>query len=99
MSDYISHDHEHDGVDRRGFLKCMAWAGAGVLWTMSGGVLKSYGLGHAMSGHSIKPTGAHGDWSFAQISDSHMGFNKAANPDVLDTFRQAVARVSAASPA
>ena len=25
MSDYISHDHEHDGIDRRGFLKCMAW--------------------------------------------------------------------------
>ena len=30
MSDYISHDHEHDGIDRRGFLKCMAWAGTGV---------------------------------------------------------------------
>ncbi len=36
MSDYISHDHEHDGIDRRGFLKCMAWAGTGVLWTVSG---------------------------------------------------------------
>ena len=41
MSDYISHDHEHDGIDRRGFLKCMAWAGTGVLWTVSGGVLAS----------------------------------------------------------
>src|SRR4029077_14020642 len=41
MSNYISHDHEHDGIDRRGFLKCMAWAGTGVLWTISGGVLVS----------------------------------------------------------
>ena len=39
MSDYISHDHEHDGIDRRGFLQCMAWAGTGLLWTISGGVL------------------------------------------------------------
>ena len=39
MSDYISHDHEHDGIDRRGFLHCMAWAGTGLLWTISGGVL------------------------------------------------------------
>ena len=38
MSDYISHDHEHDGIDRRGFLQCMAWAGTGLLWTVSGGV-------------------------------------------------------------
>ena len=49
MSDYILHDHEqeHDGIDRRGFLKCMAWAGTGVLWTMSGGVLVSKVLGAA----------------------------------------------------
>jgi hypothetical protein len=31
MADYISHDHEHDGIDRRGFLQCMAWAGTGLL--------------------------------------------------------------------
>ena len=41
MSDYISHDHEHDGIDRRGFLQCMAWAGTGLLWTVSGGILAS----------------------------------------------------------
>ena len=41
MSDYISYDHEHDGIDRRGFLQCMAWAGTGLLWTVSGGVLAS----------------------------------------------------------
>ena len=30
-------DHNHDGIDRRGFLKCMAWAGTGALCVMEGG--------------------------------------------------------------
>src|SRR5436190_11606864 len=38
---HIDHEHAPDGVDRRGFLKCMAWAGTGMLWTVSGGVLGS----------------------------------------------------------
>ena len=42
--DAISLDHNHDGIDRRGFLKCMAWAGTGALCVLEGGVLKSYGL-------------------------------------------------------
>jgi hypothetical protein len=37
-------DHHHDRIDRRGFLKCMAWAGTGAFCVMSGGVLKSYSL-------------------------------------------------------
>ena len=41
---HILNDHNHDGIDRRGFLECMAWAGTGVLWMMSGGILKSYGM-------------------------------------------------------
>jgi len=45
-ADHIGEDHAHDGVDRRGFLKCMAWAGTGMLWTVSGGVLGSRILGH-----------------------------------------------------
>ena len=40
----IDADHNHDGIDRRGFLHCMAWAGTGVIWMMSGGILKSYGM-------------------------------------------------------
>lgn len=43
-SSLIQHDHNHDGIDRRGFLKCMAWAGAGTLCVVEGGVLKSYAL-------------------------------------------------------
>ena len=26
---------DEDGIDRRGFLECMAWAGTGVLWTLA----------------------------------------------------------------
>jgi 3',5'-cyclic-AMP phosphodiesterase len=43
-TDEIVVDHSHDGIDRRGFLKCMAWAGTGTLCVMKGGVLNSYGL-------------------------------------------------------
>ena len=38
---FIQHDHNHDGLDRRGFLECMAWAGTGILWTAGGGLLSS----------------------------------------------------------
>ncbi len=84
MSDYISHDHEHDGIDRRGFLQCMAWAGTGLLWTVSGGVLASKTLAQiAKAGEPLPAT----DLSFLQISDSHIGFNKDANKDVTATFQ------------
>jgi len=43
--DYIAHNHENDGVDRRGFLKCMAGEGTGVLCVVKG-TAKSYGLSH-----------------------------------------------------
>jgi Icc protein len=84
-------NHEHDdGIDRRGFLTCMAWAGTGAFFIMDGGVLKSYSL--------ITPTlpdASAGTLRFVQISDSHMGFNKPANPDVVGTLRAAVERINA----
>ena len=43
-NDELLPGHDHDGVDRRGFLKCMAWAGTGAFYVMQGGVLKSYSL-------------------------------------------------------
>src|ERR1700682_2255734 len=92
MSDYISHDHEHDGIDRRGFLQCMAWAGTGLLWTISGGVLVSKTLAQiAKAGEPLPAT----DLSFLQISDSHIGFSKEANKDVTQTFRIALDRINA----
>jgi 3',5'-cyclic AMP phosphodiesterase CpdA len=80
---------EDDGLSRRGALKCMLWAGTGILWTLSGGVPKSLGLlGDALA---AVPTG----FSFLQISDSHIGFSKPANPDALGTLREAIGKVQA----
>ena len=93
MSDYIHHDHEHDGIDRRGFLKCMAWAGTGVLWTISGGVLASKTLAEIAKEGSSLPKAT--DLSFLQISDSHIGFSKEANKDVTETFKIAIDRINA----
>jgi 3',5'-cyclic-AMP phosphodiesterase len=82
--------------DRRGFLKCMAWAGTGAVWTMTSGVLKGTSIEQAarraMMHHDIEAGGLR----FAQISDSHIGFNKEANKDVTATLRDAVAKIKAA---
>ena len=79
----------NDGVDRRGFLKCMAWAGTGLVWTMGGGVAVSQAFG--ATGKSSKASG----FSFVQISDSHIGFNKPANPDVNATLQLAINKINA----
>jgi 3',5'-cyclic-AMP phosphodiesterase len=89
--DEIEVDHNHDGIDRRGFLKCMAWAGTGTLCVMGGGVLKSFALS-AFSKQDA--TAVQGELSFAQISDSHMGFNKPANTDVVSTLKAAVDKIN-----
>ena len=88
----IEHDHNPDGIDRRGFLKCMAWAGTGAVCAVEAGVLKSAVLG-AQVGSSKRATS--NQLSFVQISDSHMGFNKPANPDVVATLKAAVGRINA----
>lgn len=76
-----------DGLDRRNFLSCMAWVGTGLLWTISGGVPSSSRLG-------AQPP-KKGDLFFMQISDSHIGFDKAANSDVTATLRAAIAKINA----
>src|SRR5271154_1482722 len=91
-ADHIDHNSENDGVDRRGFLKCMAWAGTGMLWTVSGGVLGSKILSPINAGAAET---AMADFSFVQISDSHIGFNKPANTDVVGTLKQAIAKINA----
>src|SRR5215813_10797284 len=90
--DEIKFDHNGDGIDRRGFLKCMAWAGTGTLCVMKGGVLNSYALSALTTEDAAKANGA---LSFAQISDSHMGFNKPANTDVVATLKAAVDKLNA----
>jgi Icc protein len=81
----------HDGVDRRGFLKCMAWAGTGLVWTMTGGIPVSQAFAQHVHDKSVK--GA--DFSFVQISDSHIGFTKPANPDVTATLQVAIDKINA----
>jgi Icc protein len=96
VNDEILHDHNHDGIDRRGFLKCMAWAGTGAFCVMKGGVLQSYALNSVSdAGHKAMSAG---DLCFAQISDSHMGFNKPANTDVVGTLKLAVNKLNGLAP-
>ncbi len=84
----VSHDHPDD-PSRRGALECMLWAGTGVLWTLSGGVPRAMGLAQAAS--LDQPKG----FSFLQLSDSHVGFSKPANPNALGTLQEAVAKIKA----
>ncbi len=91
MGNIILDEHHHDGVDRRGFLRCMAWAGTGVVWAISGGVPKSF----AMSAMATMKESEKNEIFFAQISDSHIGFSKAANQDVTATLKLAVDRLNA----
>jgi Icc protein len=86
LSKRIIHDHNDDGINRRGFLECMAWAGTGVIWTVSGGIASSRAFG---------APGAKAGFSFVQISDSHIGFNKPANPDVVSTLQATVDKINA----
>jgi Icc protein len=79
-----------DGIDRRGFLKCMAWAGTGLVWTLAGGVPVSRVFGETP--HPGRPA----DFTFMQISDSHIGFNKPANTDVAATLQAALDKIDAA---
>jgi Icc protein len=94
MGKIITENLNNDGVDRRGFLKCMAWAGTGTLCLIQGGVLKSFALSEVANMDQSKMKG---DLSFVQISDSHIGFDKAANPDVTATLREAIAKINGLS--
>ena len=91
LIDEKSQDLTNDGVDRRGFMKCMTWAGTGLVWTMSGGIPAS----RAFAKLHGKDDRKSGDFSFVQISDSHIGFNKPANPDVTATLQLAIDKINA----
>jgi 3',5'-cyclic-AMP phosphodiesterase len=71
---------------RRGFLKCMTWAGSAMLWTVAGGIPRSHLIGEA----EAAATG----FTFAQVSDSHLGFDKPANTNVTATFKDALDAVT-----
>jgi Icc protein len=75
-------------ADRRGFLKCMTWAGSAMVWTVAGGIPRSHIIGTAGATEA--------GFSFAQVSDSHLGFDKPVNTNVAGTFQEALAQVTAA---
>src|SRR6516225_9964373 len=78
-----------DGIDRRGMLRCMAWVGTGLVWTLRAGVPSSH-----LFGREARQAAA-GDFSFVQISDSHIGFKKGPYQDVTGTLKETVARINA----
>ena len=90
MSNETLTPQQDEGVARRSLLKCMLWAGSGVLWTIAGGVPRSFRIETAEAATAA----ASSSLSFLQISDSHIGFAKDANPDVSATLRQAVERIN-----
>ena len=81
---------EHDPT-RRGALQCLS-LGAGVLFTLSGGMLRGVDLASAAEPGAMATTGIP---LFVQISDTHIGFNKSANPDVVATLNRAIDLVNA----
>ncbi len=80
-----------DGIDRRGFLRCMAWAGTATMWGMKGGVPTSFSLSQIPFLNETQKKSIF----FAQVSDSHIGFSKEANKDVTATLQEAVGKVNA----
>jgi len=87
MTDF---DHDKmDGLSRRKVLECMTWAGTGVLWTIAGGVPYATGLIGEAEAKQAKGL------TFLQISDSHVGFNKPANPNALGTLEEAINKAKA----
>ncbi len=75
------------GPNRRRALECMAWAGTGMVWTFAGGVPASRLLGSAQARDA--------GFTFVQISDSHIGFDKPVNPDPAATLNEALDKIAA----
>src|SRR6478609_3690820 len=77
-------------IDRREALSCLAaWSGAAALWTVAGGVPRALGS----TGDGTRARAPAGALTFAQISDTHIGFRKDANPDVVASLRHAIADI------
>src|ERR1041385_1139087 len=82
-----------DTSSRRDALKCLAYGGAGTLFALSGGLLTPLDLAFGKSG--MGNAAATGTPLFVQISDTHIGFNKDANPDVNGTLKRTIDIVNA----
>jgi len=91
-NDIIMHATSRDGIDRRGFLKCMGWVGTAVVCSIYGGRLSSRALGDVLANPGSI---AGAELTFVQISDTHIGFHKPANTNVISTFQEAITRINA----
>jgi 3',5'-cyclic AMP phosphodiesterase CpdA len=89
MIDHHEPPADSDGIDRRGALRCMAWVGTGLVWGVASGIASARSLERS-AGPVAKPT-----FTFAQISDSHLGFAREPNKDVAGTLAQTVAKINA----
>jgi 3',5'-cyclic AMP phosphodiesterase CpdA len=95
MKDHIINDPSDDGVDRRGFLKCMAWAGTGMVWAVSGGILGCSRVDQQPGkSEKVEEGTATPSFTFVQVSDSHLGFNREPNRNVAETYREAIAKIN-----
>lgn len=93
----MANDEPGTKMDRRAALECMGWAGTGTLFALAGGISASLTLDQAVaaSGAAGAPPARIAPFSFLQISDTHIGFHKEANPDVVGTLRETIAKVRA----
>ena len=83
-----SSNDQGEGLSRRNVLRCMTWAGTAVVWTVAGGVPRSLGL--------VGETNAEeAGFTFVQISDSHVGFKRPVNPNVIGTLEEAINKIKA----
>src|SRR4051794_5591148 len=85
------HDHGGGGLSRRQGLECMNWAGTRGLWTITGGVPRPLGIIDSAQAATATAPGM----TFLQISDSHVGFDKPANPNALGTLEEAINKINA----
>ena len=82
-------------LSRRNALKCMAYGGAGTLFVLAGGTFTLVDL--ASAADDKQRVAGLGKSLFLQISDTHIGFAKDANPDVNGTLGQTIGLVNAMS--
>src|SRR6202163_858146 len=81
----------HNPARRQAWSCLAAWTGAGVVWTVAGGVPRALGATTA----GMPAAAATNTLTFVQISDTHIGFRKQANPDVVGSLRRAIADINA----
>jgi hypothetical protein len=90
MTHQDSRDDDPTMMSRRTTLECMVWAGTGVLWSLAGGVPVTLSL--LDQAKAAEP--AANAFTFLQISDSHVGFDRPANPHALETLKVAIDHIA-----